>query len=267
MSRATPAALVIAAIAAVTSAGATAKQAARPPWFNQGFSSESFGNFWTTLYPDGTRTKPGEAETYVDATLLRENGLPVDLEPFRFSHGRVSITARKLDADGAAKLKKPYVSGLFTTAGRRLFQYGHFEIKAVLPKGGGLWPAFWLMSPRTDAYAEIDIMEMLGADPRKIYSTLHHGPNWKTRKMDQATYVLPPSSEGRPHVYSVDWGAKRTVFRIDGRVTGDFITAPELKTPMYLIVNMTVSDQWKQTIDEKAFPATMRIDHVKVTPP
>ncbi len=48
--------------------------------------------------------------------------------------------------------------------------YGRYEMRAKLPTGKGLWPAFWML-PEQDRYGawaasgEIDIMEAWGSQP------------------------------------------------------------------------------------------------------
>ncbi|MET8282937.1 glycoside hydrolase family 16 protein [Micromonospora sp. NPDC005174] len=58
-------------------------------------------------------------------------------------------------------------------------QYGRIEARIRVPKGNGLWPAFWMMgadflSGRPWPYnGEVDIMEVLGRNTLEAYSTLH----------------------------------------------------------------------------------------------
>ena len=63
--------------------------------------------------------------------------------PFTLEGGILRIEARKND-------KGKWESGLLASAdssGRGFSQqYGYFEMRAKLPKGPGVWPAFWLGS-------------------------------------------------------------------------------------------------------------------------
>ncbi len=65
---------------------------------------------------------------------------------------------------------KSYTSARIVTKGKVDFLYGKIDIKAKLPRGKGLLPAFWLLASE-DTYGnmtkngEIDIMEMLGENP------------------------------------------------------------------------------------------------------
>ena len=58
------------------------------------------------------------------------------------------------------------------------FLYGKFEMRAKLPEGRGLWPAFWMM-PSDAEYGgwpysgEMDIMENRGHEPQNVQGTIH----------------------------------------------------------------------------------------------
>jgi beta-glucanase (GH16 family) len=49
------------------------------------------------------------------------------------------------------------------TQGKKEFQYGRVDIRALLPKGQGIWPALWMLGANVTtvgwpACGEIDIM-------------------------------------------------------------------------------------------------------------
>ena len=84
----------------------------------------------------------------------------------------------------------PIKSAKLRTVQSFSFKYGRVEIRAKLPRGDWLWPAFWLL-PRENQYGdwpasgEIDIMESRGNPPSyqpggydTFGSTLHWGPAW-----------------------------------------------------------------------------------------
>ncbi len=85
--------------------------------------------------------------------------------PFTLEGGIFRIEARKND-------KGKWESGLLASAdgnGRGFSQqYGYFEMRAKLPKGPGVWPAFWLGSivdKTAPASVEIDVLEFYGHSP------------------------------------------------------------------------------------------------------
>src|SRR6185437_796428 len=93
--------------------------------------------------------------------------------PFTIENGMLRIEARK-DQNGK------WQSGLLASAdpsGRGFSQqYGYFEMRAKLPPGKGVWPAFWLANIKdlkASTSVEIDIMEYYGHNPRDYQITTH----------------------------------------------------------------------------------------------
>jgi len=78
---------------------------------------------------------------------------------------------------------REYTSARLRTLRKGDWKYGRFDIKAKLPSGKGLWPAIWML-PSENKYGgwaasgEIDIMELVGHEPNKVYGTLHYGGEW-----------------------------------------------------------------------------------------
>ena len=88
--------------------------------------------------------------------------------------GSLIIEARRESAGG-----RDYTSHRMTTGNKFTIQYGRIEARIKVPKGNGLWPAFWMMGAdfltgRPWPYnGEVDIMEVLGRNTSESYSTLH----------------------------------------------------------------------------------------------
>lgn len=68
-----------------------------------------------------------------------------------------------------------YTCSYIHTADSMTFVYGIAEIRAKLPTGNGVWPAFWCnnMNTATEAYLEIDIFEMFPGVTNRLEFTLH----------------------------------------------------------------------------------------------
>ena len=76
--------------------------------------------------------------------------------------GYLIITARKENKEG-----KNFTSSRIITKSKKEFQYGRVDIRSLLPKGQGIWPALWMLGSNIStvdwpACGEIDIMEMIG---------------------------------------------------------------------------------------------------------
>jgi len=114
-----------------------------------------------------------------------------------------------------------------TTDGKFHQTYGYFEVEARLPRGKGVWPAFWLLNhdqPHPHR-PEIDVMEAYpgggpesgwgDADLRPVMfeSTVHFGEGRKvgSRKLD-----TPDLSAGY-HRYGVKWEPGKQTFYFDGQ--------------------------------------------------
>src|SRR5689334_13293123 len=124
--------------------------------FNDDFNSLNASpggsaNQWATT-AFGIRTLPanGEQEYYSDSS--------VGVNPFSTGDGALTITA----APGSNPLGLPYNSGEISSQALHSQTYGYFEMRAQLPSGQGMWPAFWLM-PTNGGPGEIDALEAFGA--------------------------------------------------------------------------------------------------------
>ena len=86
--------------------------------------------------------------------------------------GNLIITARQENYGG-----RYFTSGKIHTRNKRSFLYGRIEMRAKIPTGGGMWPAFWMM-PEDEVYGgwaasgELDIMESAN-DTDWIGGTIH----------------------------------------------------------------------------------------------
>lgn len=170
----------------------------------------------------------------------------------------------------SARLK---TQGLFATA------YGRVEARLKLPRGQGLWPAFWMLGNNLGtvgwpACGEIDVMENLGQDLTRIYGTLH-GPGYSGAQGLQGTYALPggPSFGDSYHLFAVDWSPGLIEWSVDGQVyhTCTPATIPTgtqwvfNNAPFFLIVNLAVGGAWGGNPDATTvFPQTLYVDYVRV---
>ncbi len=187
-------------------------------------------------------------------------------------NGMLVITARKPAHKGA-----PYTSARLRT--RKDWRYGRFEMRAKLPKGRGLWPAFWML-PVERRYGEwpcsgeIDIMEFLGHKPRRVRGTLHFGGPWPAAARRQGTFELASDSFADEfHVFGVDWEPGRVTWHVDGEV---YYTTKRWHTLGYaypapfdqrfrLLINLAVGGRLPGNPDATTtFPASMLVDWVRV---
>jgi beta-glucanase (GH16 family) len=191
-----------------------------------------------------------------------------DMRQISMGGGNCTITAEKKPTPSG----RPWASGLMSTHDRFWQAYGRFEIRAKLPKGKGMWPAFWLLPQATrHGPPEIDVMEAwtnpIGTTPIDASSTsaaVHYGPpGYDPDLMHSVWYKGPDFSEDF-HTYAVDWRPGSIAMLIDGVVRGR-ITADVPSVPMYLIVNLAVGSNWGGRPDATTpSPSHMLIDYMRV---
>ena len=171
-----------------------------------------------------------------------------------------------------------WTSGRVETANKLSLGYGTVTARVMVPKGQGLWPAFWLVGadaatngwPQT---GEIDVME-LPSTTTTMYSTLH-GPIAGTTATQQAQIIsnLPDLSTGY-HDYWVTHLENQITFGVDGQTLGT-LTPADLapgetwvyNRPMSAILNLAVGGSWAGEPDSTT-PSTakMLVDSVTFVP-
>ena len=223
---------------------------------------------WRTMFGGNpiqgrTLSNNGEKEIYVDADYTGTGTTLVGVNPFSLNNGVLTITANPASAAVSAKIGGyQYTSGQINTRFHFTQQYGYFEVRAKLPAGNGLWPAFWLV-PATGAWPpEIDIFEQLGKDPTSIYQTAH------TLQTGSHTYDTLSTQVDNPdqfHTYGLLWDKDNLVWTVDGVETNRQATPADMNQPMYMILNLAVGGGWPGNPDATTpWPAQMAIDYVHV---
>jgi beta-glucanase (GH16 family) len=223
---------------------------------------------WTNHYAFGgseyTLSANNEAQYYASST--RTPGF----NPFSVSGGVLTITADSVAHTVANPLGLPYNSGAIISCqesngspapGLFAHMYGYFEARCQLPKGRGLWPAFWLL-PLTGA-GEIDIFEQLGNDTTTIYCSLH-----ATVGGVGNTVSLGFDASAAMHVYGCDWQADFITWYVDNVQVAQAPTPSDMiGKPYYILFNLAVgaAGSWPGPPDgTTVFPARMQIDYVHV---
>ncbi|MBI5564480.1 MAG: glycoside hydrolase family 16 protein [Chloroflexi bacterium] len=145
------------------------------------------------------------------------------------------------------------------------FTYGYAEIRAKIPTGKGLWPAFWLLPIDHTSRPEIDVMEIIGDEPQVVHLRLHYLTADGERGDKGGKWIGPDFSAGW-HTFAINWQPQALVWYVDGverwRYT-DQATIPA--EPMYLLANLAVGGDWPGAPDASTqFPSDYQIDYVRV---
>jgi beta-glucanase (GH16 family) len=155
--------------------------------------------------------------------------------------------------------------------------HGRIEVRARVPAGAGLWSAFWMLGAGIDrtgwpGCGEIDVMEVVGADPERVFGTTHSPGRFLGSAPSGGVRSARPLSEAF-HDYAVDWAPDRIDWRLDGRpyFSVDRATlgpAFVFAAPMYLLVNLAVGGSLGGPLaDDTPFPASLVLAHVRVHAP
>ena len=89
------------------------------------------------------------------------------------ANGTLTVTAQNQQTPcGNPNTVYSYSSGVISSVSKFSQQYGYFEIRAQLPPGQRMWPAFWMVPNPTGGRPEIDIMEEPG-NPLFFTTTYH----------------------------------------------------------------------------------------------
>ena len=157
-----------------------------------------------------------------------------------------------------------FSSGVITT--EKLFkqQYGWFEMKARLPKGPGLAPAFWLYPADEIWPPEIDIMEANGQN------WLHVAVHQTLSDSDFSQFVYADKinvHDGKYHKFACEWRKDFIAFYLDDVKYAE-VFGHGVHEPMYLIINLAVGSDRPEWIPhppaDAKFPAALDIEYVRV---
>jgi len=219
---------------------------------------------WRTTFGDGThlgldrRSLPpnGELQLYVDQDIMGTRG-SLGLNPFSLRDGVLEITAVPTPSELRPLLNNyAYMSGVITTQPSFSQTYGYFEMRAKLPRGKGLWPAFWLLPMDQSWPPEIDVMESIG-DPSQVFVTTHS-------KMTKAPGFERRIAPDEFHTFAVSWDERDVIWYIDGEEAGRHATPADMHKPMFMLANLAVGGNWPGRPDANTrFPATYEIDYIR----
>ncbi|MFG3298139.1 family 16 glycosylhydrolase [Micromonospora chersina] len=194
-------------------------------------------------------------------------------------NGNLVITARKENPAGYSCWygSCQYTSARLLTNGTFSQAYGRFEARIKIPRGQGLWPAFWMLGSdiATNPWpnsGEIDIMENVGNQPSTVYGTLH-GPGYSGGNGLGGSTSLPNGQALADafHTYTVDWAPDSITWYLDGVAYSRKTPADAgsnrwvFDHPFFMIMNVAVGGNWPGSPDASTtFPQTMTIDYVRV---
>lgn len=200
-----------------------------------------------------------ELQTYTDS---RDNSA-MD------GNGNLAITAKQ---DGGG-----YTSARLQTNDKFEIANGRIEASIKIPRGQGIWPAFWMLGgsfPGTGwpDCGEIDIMENVGKEPATVHGTVH-GPGYSGAAGPTSSYQHPQgwSFADTWHTFTLDKRPGNLTWYVDGtqsfHVDQSTIGSNRwvFDEPFFIILNVAVGGDWPGSPDGSTqFPQQMLVDYVRV---
>jgi len=197
----------------------------------------------------------------------------------QIQNGNLVITALQENYTGTDGIGRNYTSARLKTQNLFTQAYGRFEARIKIPKGQGIWPAFWMLGNdiRQNGWpkcGEIDIMENIGREPGTIHGSLH-GPSSVAHTSDLTSTVSVPAGQNYPgdfHIYAIEWEPGTVRFYVDSNnyatfTQGQWPAAGQwvFDHPFFIIMNVAVGGVWPGSPDASTrFPEQMLVDYVRV---
>jgi beta-glucanase (GH16 family) len=196
----------------------------------------------------------------------------------RVQDGLLTIEARQERYAGREGTRE-YTSSRIRTRRKGDWLNGRFDIRAKLPQGKGIWPAIWML-PTDERYGgwphsgEIDIMELLGHEPKKVHGTLHYTDERRRHASKGKDLALRDGSFAEDfHVFRLDWEPLSMRWYVNDE---SFYTATNWQSGInafpapfdqrfHLLLNVAVGGNWPGNPDATTkFPQAMVVDYVRV---
>lgn len=184
-------------------------------------------------------------------------------------NGQLVLRAIKTDDP-----KKPYTSASINTRHGQHFLYGRLEMRAKLPFGQGIWPAFWTLGTEKNTWpecGEIDIFELIGGNKvfpggdGKICINVHT-PETVKEKYGGMFELRNGRFCDDFHIFGINWTKKHLEFYVDNVIFSRWHIedTPELHIPHFILLNIAVGGDWPGSPDDTTFfPQEYIVDWIR----
>jgi beta-glucanase (GH16 family) len=168
-----------------------------------------------------------------------------------------------------------YTSTSMTTWNLQSWQYGRFEMRARIPTGAGMWPAWWTLgiSGEWPSNGEIDIMEYYKGN---ILANVACGTatRWQA-KWDSSTKAVSSLGTGWAndfHVWRMDWDDQKIDLYVDDLQMNTTALSSMLnadgtspfKQKHYMLVNLAIGGVNGGDPAGTTFPVKYEVDWIRV---
>ena len=151
------------------------------------------------------------------------------------------------------------------------FGQGHYiEVRCKIPKGRGLWPAFWFWSGKNKTYQEIDAFEIWSDDTRRLLVSNYWQDAQTGKVQSESKRIRPRDLSGKridmsEHflTFATYWDETGVRYLLNNKLVAQFKN--HIATdPMPIILNIAVEGGKNQPDEKTIFPADYIIDYVRV---
>lgn len=234
------------------------------PYFDGGYdpaTSTYLGATWGLS--KRTLSGTGEEQIYVDPSYAGTGTTPLGLAPFAVRAGVLSITVNRVPEAMRAQLyNRRYYSGVLTTRASLVQRFGYFEMRARVPAGKGLWPAFWLLDADKKWPPEIDVLEVVGGQSTQMVTTTHSADASGGDVASGCRTTLADATTAF-HDFGVLWTPERIAYYIDRVPVAQLATPAGVDKPMYMLLNLAIGGRMAGSPDATTpLPSSFDIDWV-----
>lgn len=199
-----------------------------------------------------------------------------ELEYYRRENAKVSDGVLQIEAKEQAFQGRKYTSARLITKNLQSFQYGRIDIRALLPKGQGMWPALWMLGNNISsvgwpACGEIDIMEMVGGNGREktSHGTIHWQHAGEHAQAGGSHTLSTGTLADEYHVFTILWDESSIKWLVNDREFYTVSISPselsEFHQKFFFVINLAVGGNWPGSPDSStAFPQSMKVDYIRV---
>ena len=174
-----------------------------------------------------------------------------------------------------------YTSARLNTANKQSWKYGKIVARIKLPKGNGIWPAFWMLGANINENGgdtpwpqsgEIDIMEFYGSkDNAVVEANIHYADAAGNHEhMGAVAYKLEQGIFAEDfHVFELEWDSEGFTWLVDGeKYAATYINdkeRSEFQKEFFILLNLAVGGTYAGRPDDTTkFPQHMYVDWVRV---
>ena len=173
-----------------------------------------------------------------------------------------------------------YTSSSLMTKGHHSWTMGRFVMRARIPHGEGMWPAFWAVGENGEwpSCGEIDIMEYyqdkllanVASGTTKRWNARWHSTSIKTQGLGGSDWL------NQFHIWRMDWDTESIRLYVDDKLLNETKLSETYNAnpkwgpknpfhhPQYLIVNLALGGNNGGDMAKAKLPAEYVIDYVRV---